>query len=56
MEIEAAHKRREIPIAVKSAITDSSESGSDNANPKTRNSDYVTMLLALFNCKIKGYL
>ena len=54
MEIEAAHKRRQITIATKTAITDSSKSGSDNADPKFRNSDYVARLLALFNCKIKG--
>jgi len=31
-------------IAIKTAITDCSESGSRNANPKIRNSDYVTTL------------
>jgi hypothetical protein len=41
--------------AIKTAMTDNSKSSENNANPKIRNSDYVTLFLTLFNCKLKGY-
>jgi hypothetical protein len=34
----------EIPIAIKSAMTDNSESSGNNANPRIRHRDYVSML------------
>ena len=34
-------------IAIKAAITDTTLSGSDNANPRIRNNDYVSVLLTL---------
>jgi hypothetical protein len=41
--------------AIKTAMTDNSKSSENNANSKIRNSDYVTRLLALFNCELEGY-
>ena len=37
-------------------MTDNGKGASSNANPKIPNSAYVTMLLSLLNCKIKGYV